>query len=151
MSKNRIDMFYKFSCKKGLHTTKLFRYMPRKTQTGGTAKPNVPVSRETKDRFVQWLHTRKIAEQGRTINSIIEWFLDQPESIKRVVLGWTENMEEEYAAALRHLADQEELGKVRRTPKLHIPGMKTGSDLEEEYRREAASTPGQAIHRRPKQ
>lgn len=121
--------------------------MGRKATQSGIDNPTIQVSREAKDAFVAWLE-RAGHPQSWAVSRILSWFVAQEPRLQRVVLNQISQMEPDYARALHEWADTV-AGKRSASP-LQVPGVKTGTQLEEEHRREAASTPGQKINRRPK-
>lgn len=73
------------------------------------SNPTVQIDANTKDELVEWLRCAGHS-QSWAVSRVLKWFVHQPPHVKRVVLGQTDEMMRDYAAALRSLADQVESG-----------------------------------------
>lgn len=91
--------------------------MGRKTLTNSeTTRPTVPVAADIKRKLVQWIQANHSPQQQLVVEQILRWFLEQPDSVKTAILGWTdEDMRAAYAKVLRELAAKVE-GKPETPP-----------------------------------
>ena len=79
--------------------------MGRKATKAAGYNPTVMVPEEAKNRMLEWLERQDNPHQGRIVGKILMWFLDQPESVKRAVLGKVEReMAGDYADLLELMA-----------------------------------------------